>query len=108
MAVTITATQLAAATGTTTAVATRLLPVPAHLVVKYAPAAPDAIQDEAVVRCVGWLADRNPTGATTETTEVGDWRSEKRHPAAQQGALRYSGAMSLLSPWKERRAGTIS
>ncbi len=107
MAVTITVAALAAATGTTSAVAGRLLPVATALVLRYAPDAPDAIQDEATIRTVGWLAGRTATGATTETTEVGDWRSEKRHPAAQQGALRYSGAMSLLSPWKERRAGTI-
>ena len=107
MAVTISVADLAAATGATTAVAGRLLPVATALVVKYGPDAPDAIQDEAVIRCAGWLAGRNPTGATSEITEVGDWRSEKRHPAAQQGALRYSGAMSLLSPWKVRRAGTI-
>ncbi|MYE00865.1 MAG: hypothetical protein F4Y03_06225, partial [Alphaproteobacteria bacterium] len=74
MPVTITAAQLAVAIGIigaededipagTEGILTRELGVASSLVAAIAPAAPDAIQDEAVVRLVGWLHDSDPASA---------------------------------------------
>ena len=103
MAVTLTATQLATATRSTAEVAERLLPVATELVERYAPAAPEAIQNEAVIRTSGYLAQHPADGRRSGT--VGSISSS--WAATHTGALRHSGAMSLLSPWKVRRAGPV-
>ena len=105
--VTISASELATAAGITVEVAERLLPVATAMVIRYAPDAPSVLLNEGVIRVSGWLSGRTATGATSEALEVGAFRSETRHSPSQQGALRFSGAMSLLSPWKQRRAGLI-
>ena len=103
MAVTLTQTSLAAALGVNQALADRLHPVAVALVERWAPAAPEAIQNEATIRCAGWLADTPP--ASLQSEQYGDvsvtWAT------GQLSALRHSGAMALLSPWKVRRAGAI-
>ena len=86
-------------------IATRLLAVASALVTKFAPAAPEAIQNEAAMRCVGWLSEAPASGIVSQTTGPFTWQYS---PAAHQGALRSSGAMGLLSPWKARRAGRIA
>ena len=103
MAVTIAATVLAEAVGVDEALGTRLLAVAAPTVERYAPAAPDAIQNEAVIRFAGWLSQAPVSGARSES--IGDI-STTFSPMAT-GGLRASGAMALLSPWKIRRAGSI-
>ena len=103
MAVTISAADLATAIKSTAEVAGRLLPVATGLVERYAPAAPEAIQNEAVIRCAGYLA-QHPADAR-RSTGVGGVSSS--WAATHTGALRHSGAMSLLSPYKVRRAGAI-
>ena len=103
MAVTISAAALAAELGITDARATRLLSVATALVLEYAPAAPDALQDEAVIRCAGWL-DEQP-GAAIRSERTGD--IETSYATSGMSALRHSGAMALLTRSKKRRAGTI-
>ncbi len=103
MAVTITASELAEAAQLTPAQAARLLVVASALVVQFAPGAPEAVLNEAVVRTAGWLG-HTPAGSLTRV-ETGPRSSE--FAASQKGALRHSGAMSLLSPWKVRRGGAI-
>ena len=103
MAVTITAAELAEAVGVDSTTATRLLAVAAELVTRYAPHAPDAISNEAVIRCAGWLSEQ-PAAAITGESE-GDIRTS--YAPTMQSALRHSGAMALLSSWKIRRAGAI-
>ena len=75
----------------------------AALVERYAPGAPPAVKDEAVIRCAGWLREAPSSGARREDT--GDistaWTPN------MTGALRSSGAMGLLTAWKVRRAGVI-
>lgn len=103
MAVTITAADLATAIRATSAVAERLLAVTTEMVENYAPEAPEAVQNEAVIRCAGYLA-QHPADARRSTTVGGvssSWAT------THTGALRHSGAMSLLSPYKRRRAGAI-
>ena len=75
----------------------------AALVERYAPAAPQAVRDEAVIRTAGYLADQ-PAASLTMMT-LGPMTHQ--FAPARQSALRHSGAMALLSPWKVRRAGAI-
>lgn len=103
MAVTLTAAELAEALGMKQALADRLHGVAVALVERYAPKAPDAVQNEAVIRAGGWLHEQPPGGVRSET--IGDEAVE--YAPAMVGALRHSGAMALLSPWKVRRAGAI-
>lgn len=83
--------------------AAQLLAVATALVERYAPAAPDAVQNEAAVRTAGWIMERPDHGVVSE--RVGEL--EARVSPGQLGALRHSGAMGLLSPWKVRRAGAV-
>ena len=103
MALTLTAAELAEVIGVDSAAAARLLPVATALVTRYAPDAPAAISNEAAIRCAGWLAEQ-PSAAIRSETE-GDVSTS--YAPSMQSALRHSGAMSLLSTWKVRRAGAI-
>ena len=103
MAVTLTAAELAEAIGVDSNTAARLLAVASALVERYAPEAPEAISNEAAIRSAGWLADQ-PSAAIRSETE-GDISTD--YAPSQMSALRHSGAMALLSPWKVRRAGAI-
>ena len=104
MSVTLTDAELAAVLAVNDAMALRLLPVSVALVERYAPDAPEAVQNEATIRCAGWLIESPAGPFRSETT--GDVRSGYDTSRAL-GALRHSGAMGLLSPWKVRRAGAI-
>ena len=73
------------------------------LVERYAPDAPDAIKCEAVIRTAGWLRQAPSYGARSES--MGDISTT--FSPSMTGALRASGAMALLSPWKVRRAGVV-
>ena len=101
MAVSLTASQLADAGKMDTATATRLLPVVTALVEEAGPQAPVAVQDEAVIRCAGWLAE-SPSGIlVSQADSVGI--VAPRSPSA----MRASGALSLLSPWVNHHAGRV-
>ena len=104
MAVTLTEAELAAALAVNDTLAARLHPVAVALVERYAPDAPPAVQDEAAIRCAGWLAE-SPAGAIRSET-TGDVRTAF-DPGRALSALRHSGAMGILSGWKARRAGAI-
>ena len=103
MALTLSAAELAEAIGVDSTTATRLLAVATALVTRYAPDAPDAINNEAAIRCAGWLAEQ-PSAAITSEAE-GDIRTS--YAPTMQSALRHSGAMALLTHWRIRRAGAI-
>ena len=105
MAVTITAPELVAAVKIEghEAGAPHLLAVGTALVERYAPDAPEALQNEAVIRVVGWLVGTNPASVVSES--VGSL--ETSYAVGQKSALRHSGAMALLSPWKVRRGGAV-
>ena len=102
MAVTLTEAALSAALAVNQALADRLHPVAVALVERYAPEAPEAVQNEAAIRCAAWLADQPAAGVRSMRT--GDV-STSFDGARALGALRHSGAMGLLSPWKVRRGG---
>ena len=103
MAVTIKAAQLQSALGITDEVATRLLKVATILVERFAPGAPSQIQDESAIRTAGYLNEMPNAPVRTETE--GEVTTE--YAVTRVSALRHSGAMALLSPWKIRRAGAI-
>lgn len=77
----------------------------AALVENYAPGAPQAVKDEAVIRFAGYLAQ----------SDFGAIASEQGGPAPLQfeyvtnhaNAFRNSGAAMLLTRWRVRRAGAI-
>lgn len=62
----------------------RLLATAEAMVSRYAPDAPDAITDEAVIRLVGWWYDAPPSPGNT------------RHSAPMLS----SGAAAILKPWR--------
>lgn len=98
MAVTITNAELSAALDLSSsagdaALAARLLAVATALVVRYAPDAPDAIANEAVIRCAGWLHEQ--PGAAIRSESIGDVSTS--YAPTHTSALRHSGAMALLS-----------
>ena len=99
----VTADELAAETGVPVTRAGKLLAASLALVERYAPAAPEAIKDEATIRTAGWLAEQPAASVRSEST--GDIATA--YAPAMASALRHSGAMALLSPWKVRRAGAI-
>lgn len=103
MAITLTVGQVEAGTGATTEDATRLLAVATALVERCAPAAPDPVQDQSALMVAGWLHGQPKASigaATAGPLSVTYMRSHL-------SALRHSGAMALLSPFKTRRAGAI-
>ena len=102
-AVTLTAAQLAEATGAPLAVAERLLQVAARTVLDYAPQAPVVLLNEAVVRLGGYLAQSDFGGVRSETTGPVSVEYNLNHAAA----FRNSGAAALLTRHKVRRGGAI-
>ena len=109
MAVTITASEVTAATnyafagrkiGDHLAAATRLLPVATAMVEKYGGAAvPEAVANEAVIRICGYFLEGR-FGAFAGAGVV-------IPPQSHAAAFRNSGAQNLISPFKVRRAGAI-
>ena len=103
MAITLTVATLQTELVIDSVTATRLLAVATALVERYAPDAPDSIQNEAAIRCCGWLAEQPHAAIRSESTGG----IETAFAPSMQSALRHSGGMALLSPWKVRRAGAI-
>ncbi|MDE2772361.1 MAG: hypothetical protein OXI46_01445 [Gemmatimonadota bacterium] len=69
----------------------------------YAPGAPDALRDEAVVRGVAYLLD---VGSGAETRRrIGDESLTLSSPAAW---FHRSGAYSVLSQYRDIRAGVVA
>ena len=72
------------------------------LVERFAPDAPQAVRNEAVIRVAGWIHSREPR--PTQGITVGGIRMDFRERFYSPDALRNSGARSLLTPWRTRRA----
>ena len=85
-------------------VTARLGATAAALVERYAPDAPEPSKCEAVIRCAGWLREAPAYGARAES----EGEISTTFSPSMTGALRASGAMALLSPWKVRRAGVMA
>ena len=67
-----------------------LAPAATAMILHYAPDAPDAMHNAALIRLAGWLYDADPTDS-----RISD-------------ALTVSGAANLLSQWRAHRAGIIT
>lgn len=83
--------------------AQRLGATAAALVERYAPDAPQLVRNEAVIRAAGWL--REQPAAAVRSEGIGEVSTS--YATTHVSALRHSGAMALLSPFKQRRAGAI-
>ena len=81
----------------------RLGETAAAMVERYAPGAPRAVRNEAVIRFAAYLAQTPKGGITKIGTRGVDIEFSTNHA----GMFRNSGAAALLSPWKVRRAGVI-
>lgn len=67
-----------------------LFPAATEMVTRYAPNAPDAVHNAALVRLLGWLYETSPAEQGT-----------------RQGIIA-SGAAALLAFWRDHRAGVIA
>ena len=75
--------------------------VASALVEDFAAGAPLPVRVEAVLRTSGWLWDTPSAGVRSDT--VGPISVD--FTPTHTGALRASGGMSLLSPWRRRSGG---
>ena len=71
------------------------------LVERYASGAPQSLRNEATIRTAGWMAQQ--PSAAVRSTRVGELGID--FVTSSMSALRHSGSMALLSPWKIRRGG---
>ena len=102
-AVTVTAAELAAETGLSAERAERLLAVATSTVLNYAPAAPTALLNEAVIRYAGYLGASDYGTVRSESVGPLSLEYQMNHSAA----FRNSGVAMLLTRHKVRRAGSI-
>ena len=82
----------------------RFLSYASVLIETVAPNAPEAAQNEAVIRLLGYEIDRR-------NSSLAILASQSVLPASVQGALansfRYSGAQAVLLPWTQHGAGIV-
>ncbi len=78
--------------------------VAAAVIEEYAPLAPQAVKDEALIRYAGYLAQAPP--GSIQKIDVGDVVIEFRM-APPASSFQLSGAGALLTRWKVRRGGVI-
>ena len=77
--------------------------VAAAMVEQYAPGAPGALKDEAVIRFAGYLAQSDFGSIMKDGIGPRDVEYVTNHASA----FRNSGAAMLLTRWRIRRAGAI-
>lgn len=71
----------------------------------YAPLAPTAVKNEAMVRFGGYFAQSDFGGVQSEA--IGPRSVTYTPPSTNAAAFRHSGAAALLSPYRRRRAGAV-
>ena len=103
MAVTITAAEMLPEIGGNLQTAERVLPVATAIVTEYAPQAPTAVLNEAVIRICGYLAQSDFGTVRDETIGPRSVSYQMNHAML----FRNSGAQALLTRYKHRRAGAI-
>lgn len=101
--VTLTVAALAEEIGASVERAERLLEAASERVLDYAPEAPDALLNEAVIRFAGYLNGSHYGGIIED--EIGPKRVQ--YTTNHAAAFRNSGAAGLLTRYKRRRAGAI-
>ena len=102
MAVTLQASELQSLLGVDVDTATRLLNVASPIVEEYTRGStvPGGVENEAVIRCAGYLHGQPKPGIKRESAGP----LSVSYAADNTSALRHSGAMALLSSFKQRRA----
>ena len=83
----------------------RLARAASDRIMRYAPGAPADTRDEALIRAVAWLSQSGGIGAVSSET-IGR-KTIEYDLRAVPGWFRFSGSMSLLSPWRVRNAGMV-
>ena len=106
MAITVTADTIASELDIDLTRATRLLSVASALVNDYCPEAPEPIANESVLMVAGWLWGSGSSRGSIRSEGAGPLRIT--YNSEQKNALKHSGAESLLSPFKVRRAMVIA
>lgn len=79
------------------------------VVERYAPNAPESVKDEAVIRILGYQADA-PRSTERTLSSAGKRKEIVRtefQTIKMSNVFWHSGASSLLSPWREHRAGIL-
>ena len=106
MAVTLTAQELATASGLDLDISTRILPVWSAVIEAEAPDAPEVIQNEATVRACTYYQALTPTqssGVGFGPIQVDTIFNARQGQAA---VMRNSAARELLAPWRSHTAVT--
>ena len=83
--------------------AARLLPVAVALVQDYAPDAPEALQNEAVIRFAGYLAEARFGAVSSRSVDP----LSQEYVVNHAPAFRNCGAAALLTRYRVRRGGAI-
>ena len=104
MAVVITALELAAELNIDAAESVRLLALTTEMVMKFAPLAPDVIHTESIIRLSSYIRSR-PHGSL-QRLQAASVELEYQKPSGRS-ALRFSGVMNLLNPYKVRRGMVV-
>ena len=99
----LTAAELADRIETDTTTAEGLLTAAWPIICDYAPNAPPAVRQEALIRFAGWLAEAPATGVRSEA--IGPL--QRSYMTSATGGFSQSGARALLGPFRARRAGLI-
>ena len=105
MAITVTADTIASELDIDLTRATRLLSVASALVNDYCPEAPEPIANESVLMVCGWIWGNGASRGSIRSEGAGPLRIS--YATHEKNALKHSGAESLLSPFKVRRAMVI-
>jgi len=84
------------------AAATRLLALATEAVNRYARGAPSAVANEAATRFAGYTKTATAQALALRSLKLGEAVDLEFRPAGS--ALRLSGAMALLAPYRQRRA----
>ena len=106
MAITVTAAVIATELDIDLTTATRLLSVASELVNDYCDTCPEPIANESVLMVAGWLWGNGSSRGSIRSESAGPIRIT--YSSEQKNALKHSGAESLLSGWKVRRAMVIA
>ena len=80
------------------------------IIEKYASEAPEAVREESLIRLAGYLhetGERGNYGALRDKSIDADPVKIGKTFNPAPGAFRRSGAMSLLSPWRERTGVSV-
>ena len=80
----------------------------AAMVERYAPGAPQRLRDLGVVRVTQYILGRSGAATASISESIGDFSHTLEFQSSMVSAMRASGAMAALSPFKIRRARKVT